>query len=111
MSNSLVHVDRVGVKDRRLLEALVEKKVLTSSGQGKWEPRHAMCSDTDFVLSRPTADQSIGALREVLHARGACLQCTRHPHECSVMNSGTHTPPVHGLGGYERGICRGRHEW
>jgi hypothetical protein len=54
--------------DKRVLDGLVEKKVISASNQSKWEPRHAMCSDTDFLLSRPTAHQSIEKLREVLTA-------------------------------------------
>jgi hypothetical protein len=52
--------------DKRVLDGLVEKKVISASDQSKWEPRHAMCSDTDFLLSRPTAHQSIEKLRQVL---------------------------------------------
>ena len=55
-------------QDKRLLDGLVEKKVISASDQSKWEPRHAMCSDTDFLLSRPTAHQSIEKLRQVLTA-------------------------------------------
>ena len=52
--------------DKRVLDTLVEKKVIAASNQSKWEPRHAMCSDTDFLLSRPTTHQSIEKLRQVL---------------------------------------------
>jgi len=51
-------------KASRLREGLVNKKI-AAGGVGRWEPRHALYTDTTFTLSRPSANECIHALQFV----------------------------------------------
>ena len=60
--------------EERLFEGLVEKKILASSGRGQWEPKHAICTKTHFMLAHPSANESIHELHQVGAAKSSLLR-------------------------------------
>ena len=65
-------------KIERRREGLVEKKILAGAGAvARWEPRHAIFTDSTFLLSRPSADDSLHALRlvRVILMPAGCNAC------------------------------------
>ena len=57
-------MEHLAPKESRLREGLVNKKI-AAAGAGRWEPRHALYTETTFTLSRPSANECIHALQFV----------------------------------------------
>ena len=91
--------------DERVHEGLVAKKIVTGSGNGRWEPRCGICSATTFMLTRPAEsalDDNNGSFRrpstDKVSTQAAILDVIplvaflhTHTHTHKHTNTQTHT--------------------